>query len=134
MKTLAALFVSLLPTLASAQTFFEGALFTTHVSESGPAEPRSESFSTNWFAAGVTRGCMTVRVRGLMERLTVGEDGYPQLLQSGDVMQARDTIGEAAVDVRWRALHLYAAPVGETPPGAEPVERRAAATQLAEAP
>ncbi len=133
MKTLAALFL-FLPTLASAQTFFEGALFATHVSESGPTDPRSETFSTNWFAAGVTRGSMTFRLRGSMERLTVGEDGYPQLLQSGNVMRARDTIGEAALDVRWRALHVYAAPIGEPPLGAEPFERRASSTEFAEAP
>ena len=71
MKTFAALFL-FLPTLAFGQSFFEGALFATHVSESGPLEPRSEVFSTSWFSAGVERsigehGSMTFRVRGSLE-------------------------------------------------------------------
>jgi hypothetical protein len=142
MKTLAALFL-FLPSLAFGQTFFEGALFATHVTESGPAVPRNESFSTNWFTAGVTRGSMTFRVRGSLEPLTIKREGYPQLLQfispeSGgplvDAMRAHDLLGEVAVDMRYRALHLYVAPVGEPPLGAEPSERRASSTEFAEGP
>lgn len=140
MKMLAALFL-FLPSLAFGQTFFEGALFATHVSESGPATPRNEVFSTNWFTAGVTRGSMTFRVRGSLEPLTIKREGYPQLLQfispeSGgplvDAMRAHDLLGEVAVDVRYRALHFYLAPVGEPPLGAEPFERRASSTEFAE--
>lgn len=142
MKTLAALFL-FLPTLASGQTFFEGALFATHVSETGPVAPRNEFFSTNWFRAGVTRGSMTFRVRGSFEPFTIQREGYPQLLQtvsreSGgplfDSMRAHDALGEAALDVRRGALHVYLAPVGEPPLGAEPYERRASSTEFAEAP
>jgi len=147
MKTFAALFL-FLPTLAFGQSFFEGALFATHVSESGPLEPRNEVFSTSWFSAGVERsigehGSMTFRVRGSLEPLTSNREGYPQLLQfisigSGgpleDAMRAHDLLGEAAVDVRYRALHLYLAPVGEPPLGPEPFERRASSTEFAEAP
>jgi len=142
MKTLAALFL-FLPTLAFGQPFFEGAVFATHVSESGPANPRSEAFSTNWFTAGVTRGALTFRVRGSLEPLTIKRTGYPQLLQyvsteSGgpliDSMRAHDLLGEAALDVRFRALHFYVAPVGEAPLGPEPFERRASSAEFAEAP
>jgi len=147
MKTFAALFL-FLPTLAFGQSFFEGALFATHVSESGPLEPRNEVFSTSWFSAGVVRsigerGSMTFRVRGSLEPLTIKREGYPQLLQSislasggplQDSMRAHDLLGEAAVDVRYRALHLYLAPIGEPPLGPEPFERRASSTEFAEAP
>jgi len=142
MKTLAALFL-FLPTLAFGQTFFDGALFATHVSESGPAQPRNEFFSTNWFTAGVTRGSMTFRVRGSLEPLTIKREGYPQLLQfvsreSGgplvDAMRAHDLLGELALDLHRGALHVYLAPVGEPPLGAEPFERRASSAEFAEAP
>ena len=145
MKTFAALFL-FLPTLAFGQSFFEGALFATHVSESGPVEPRNEVFSTNWFTAGVERaigdhGSMTFRIRGSLEPLTIKREGYPQLLQfisigSGgpleDAMRAHDLLGEVAVDLRYRALHLYVAPVGEPPLGPGPFERRASSTEFAE--
>ena len=149
MKTFAALFLFLfLPTFASAQPFFEGAVFATHVSESGPADPRSEVFSTNWFSAGVVkslgdRASMTFRLRGSLEPLTIKREGYPQILQrispaSGgplvDSMRAHDLLGEAAVDIRYRALYAYLAPAGEPPLGPEPFERRASSTEFAEAP
>jgi hypothetical protein len=69
-------------------TFFHGlTAHVTHVSESGPDDPRREVFSTNWIAAGLhrslgDRGFVLVRGRVSLEPFTIPDDeGYPQTLQ-----------------------------------------------------
>jgi hypothetical protein len=133
-------------------TFLEGGVFATHVSESGPKNPRSDTFSTNWVSAGAVRSfgdnaALVLRVRGSLEPLTIKEKGYPQLLQyvsptSGgplfDSMRAHDLIGEASADFGIRTggavAHIFLAPVGEPPLGPEPFERRESSADFAEAP
>lgn len=133
--------------------FYEGALFATYSSESGPRPARNEVFSTNWFAAGLqrtlgSRGLVMFRGRASLEPYTIKENGYPQLLQwvspeNGgpmlDAMRAHDFIGEAAVDLGFRVttasfVHLYAAPVGDPAFGAVPYAQRASSEEFAEAP
>src|SRR5438552_7866764 len=133
--------------------YVEGAAFLTSVSEKGPAVQRHETFSTNWLAAAAqrsigSRGLVLFRVRGSAEPLTIKSDGYPQLFQrisrdAGgplvDAMRAQDLIGEAAMQVAWRATassyaHLYLAPVGDPAIGALPYAVRASSEEFAEGP
>jgi hypothetical protein len=135
---------------ASAQwsSSFRGAAFGIHNTEAGPEDPRSENFSTNWLevrgrydtASGFFFG---LRGRGSLEPYTIKEEGYPQLLQyvspyaGGEVidrMRARDLIEEAAVEVGWRSLRLYAAPIGEPTLGPRPYGLRESSMDLAVAP
>jgi hypothetical protein len=144
---LAVVFIS---TSASAQwsSSFRGAAFGIHNTEAGPEEPRSANFSTNWLelrgrydtASGFFFG---VRGRGSLEPYTIADEGYPQLLQyispygGGEVidrMRPRDLIEEAAVEVGWRSLRLYVAPIGEPTLGPRPYGVRQSSTELAVAP
>lgn len=134
-------------------TFFHGlTAHVTHVNETGPEEPRSEVFSTNWIAAGLHRdfgrGFALVRGRVSLEPFTIQNEGYPQLMQyvpdsAGgpliDVMRPHDLIGEAAVHAGWRPtdgslLHLYAGFVGDPALGPAPFALRSSGADLAEAP
>ena len=36
-------------------SYFDGALFGTYVTETGPREPQNRLFSTNWFLVGTER-------------------------------------------------------------------------------
>jgi len=135
---------------ASAQwtTSFRGAAFGIHNTEAGPEEPRTANFSTNWLelrgrydtASGFFFG---VRGRGSLEPYTIEEEGYPQLLQyispyAGgpveDRMRARDLIEEAAVEVGWKSLRLYVAPIGEPALGPRPYGLRESSMDLAVSP
>lgn len=145
--TLTALFISAVSAQAQWLPFFEGAIFGTYASQAGPKDPEHRVMSTNWFAGGVektfTRGRILAGGRVSLEPLTIPKDGYPQLFQyispeSGgplvDRMRAQDLVQELAVAVEWRALRLYAAPVGEPPLGAEPFALRDSSIDFAEAP
>lgn len=133
--------------------FVEGSLFATYATETGPAQPRDEAFSTNWVVAGAqrtmgSRGLLLVRARASAEPATVKESGYPQLLQvvspehGGprlDAMRGQKLIGEAAVAAAIRMgqrayVHLYAAPVGDPALGPLPHMVRASSAEFAEAP
>jgi hypothetical protein len=131
-------------------TFFgDGAAFATYVSATGPKDPESKAFSTNWFAAGAEhplgeRGSFLVRGRISLEPLTIPEDGYPQLLQYVpgeriDHMRAHDLVGEAAIALGWRTsqtsqLQLYVAPVGDPALGTVPFAQRMSSRDFPEAP
>ena len=134
-------------------TFFEGSAFLTYVNETGPEEPQSATFSTNWIAAGAqrtlgSRGMLLLRARASAEPYTIPEEGYPQLLQevspgSGgpliDRMRAHELLGEAAAQIAFRTsntsfAHLYVAPVGDPAIGAVPYAQRASSEEFAEAP
>ena len=136
---------------ASAQAqwrpFFEGALFVTQGSQTGPANPERQLFSTNYLAGGAERriGEVTLIAGGRLslEPFTIPREGYPQLLQyvsteSGgpliDRMRAQDLVQEAALGLEWRMLRLYLAPVGEPALGAEPYASRSSSSDFAEAP
>ena len=131
-------------------TFFgDGALFATYVTATGPNDPESKAFSTNWFAAGAEhplgdRGSFLVRGRLSLEPMTIPEGGYPQLLQyvpgePGDRMRAHDLVGEAAIALALRTsqtsqLQLYVAAVGDPALGAVPFAQRMSSRDFAEAP
>jgi hypothetical protein len=129
-------------------SYAEGAAFLTNVSQTGPAKQQTDTFSTNWFAAGAqrtlgSRGLALFRVRGSLEPITIKETGYPQLLQTGgdvpDRMRAQNLLGEAAADFALRLgrasfAHVYLAPVGDPALGAVPFEQRASSEEFAEAP
>ena len=152
MRSRAFVFVVVLFTAAAAEAqdwrvFSRGALFLTYVTETGPKKPEKRGFSTNWLIVGAERasgrGSILFRGRFSAEPLTVPDKGYPQLLQyvsavSGgpllDHMRAQDAVQEVAVQVWWRALRLYAAPVGEPALGATPFAQRKSSVDFAEAP
>ncbi|HKO58385.1 MAG TPA: hypothetical protein VJ276_21145 [Thermoanaerobaculia bacterium] len=134
-------------------TFVEGSAAVAQVSETGPADPQSGTFSVNWIGAGAQRtlgrrGLVLVRARGSLEPATIQNDGYPQLLQvvspeSGgpllDRMRAHEAISEVGIDLAFRTssasfLHLYAAPIGDPALGAVPFAQRAASEEFVEAP
>jgi hypothetical protein len=135
---------------ASAQwsSSFRGAAFGIHNTEAGPEEPRTANFSTNWLEARARYDTASgfffgVRGRGSLEPYTIKEEGYPQLLQyvspyaGGEVidrMRARDLIEEAAVEVGWRSLRLYVAPIGEPALGPRPYGVRESSIDLAVSP
>lgn len=149
-RTFLFLSLSLAASSLSAQqwhVFDRGAAFATLVTQTGPQNPQNRFFSTNWLSGGAERnyGDVSVMVRGRvsLEPLTVPAEGSPQLLQyisppSGgpllDHMRAHDLIEEAAVQVGWKALRLYVAPIGEPPLGATPYAQRESALDFAEAP
>lgn len=132
--------------------FFSGSAHVTYVSETGPAEQRNDTFSTNWLTAGVHRGLgnrgeFLVRWRVSLEPYTIDE-GYPQLLQfvppdAGgplfDRMRPHDLFGELAAQFAFRIagdarLHLYAAGVGDPALGPVPFALRSSSREFAEAP
>ncbi len=136
----------LLPILFAA--FFDGAVFGTYVTETGPQHPQSRAFSTNWFVIGAERdlgrrGSILGRARFSLEPLTIPREGYPQLFQyvsprSGgplvDAMRAHDLVEEVAVGLEWRPIQLYLAPIGNPPLGAEPYAQRPSSIDFAEGP
>jgi len=139
------LFTALLAASAHAQqwrVFGRGAVFLTHASETGPAEPESRFFSTNWAIAGAERafgsGSIVFRGRFTAEEGTVPSEGYPQLFQQTgafvDHMPGHESIEEVAVELHWRAFRLYAAAKGDPPLGATPYRQRASSIDFAEAP
>ncbi|MBK5259908.1 MAG: hypothetical protein JJE51_09960 [Thermoanaerobaculia bacterium] len=134
-------------------TFYDGALFLTFSSETGPEDQRNEIFSTNWVGGGAqralgSRGLVLFRGRASLEPVTVPEKGYPQMLQfisaeSGgpllDSMRAHDLIGEAAMHLAFRTttasfVHLYTGLVGTPAFGAAPYALRSSSEEFAEAP
>ena len=143
--------VFLFATSLSAQEwhpYFDGAVFGSYVTETGPKTPQNRTFFTNWLIAGIerdfgARASIFGRARVSLEPYTIPKEGYPQLLQyispaSGgplvDHMWAHDLIEEAAVGLEWRPLQLYVAPIGEPPLGPEPFAQRASSVEFAEAP
>ena len=139
------LFTFLLAASAEAQqwrVFGRSAAFLAHVSETGPPDPQSADFSTNWLIAGAERsfgsGSILFRARVTAEQATIPDEGYPQLFQQTgtlvDRMRAHESLEEAAVQLHWRALRLYAAPKGEPPLGAVPYRQRASSIDFVEAP
>jgi hypothetical protein len=129
-------------------SYVEGAAFLTNVSHTGRTHQQTETFSTNWFAAGAqrsigSRALALFRVRGSLEPITMKANGYPQLLQTGgdapDRMRAQNLLGEAAADFALRLgrasfAHVYVAPVGDPALGAVPFAQRASSEEFAEAP
>lgn len=144
------LFTVIAAALASSSTseaqqwrlFGRGAAFLTHVSETGPPDPQSAVFSTNWLIAGAERsfgsGSILFRGRVTAESATIPDEGYPQLFQRTgsfvDRMRPHDTVEELAVQAHWRVLRVYAAAKGEPPLGATPYRQRASSIDFAEAP
>src|SRR4051794_377347 len=66
--------------------FGRAAVFATYVTQTGPREPQTRVFSTDWFEGSVRRtlgsnSAVEFRGRGSLEPLTIPRDGYPQLLQ-----------------------------------------------------
>ncbi|MEK6374087.1 MAG: hypothetical protein AABO58_15475 [Acidobacteriota bacterium] len=144
-RATAFLFTLLLAASAHAQQwrmFGRGAVFLTHASETGPAEPESRVFSTNWTIVGAERasgrGSILFRGRFTAEEGTVPSEGYPQLFQQSgafiDHMPGHESIEEIAVQLHWRAFRLYAAAKGDPPLGATPYRQRASSIDFAEAP
>jgi hypothetical protein len=139
------LFTILLAASAHAQewrVFGRGAVFVTHASETGPPEPESRFFSTNWAIVGAERtfgsGSILFRGRFTAEEGTVPSEGYPQLFQQTgafvDHMPGHQSIEEVAVQLHWRILRIYAAVKGDPPLGATPYRQRASSIDFAEAP
>src|SRR5947209_6253484 len=128
--------------------FFDGAVFGTYVTETGPRHPEHRAFSTNWFSVGAerdigSRASILGRARFTLEPFTIPREGYPQLFQfvsqrgGGpliDRMRAHDLIEEVALGLEWRPVQLYLAPVGEPPLGADPFAQRPSSIDFAEAP
>lgn len=136
------LLLSPLTAYAQWRPFFDGALFATHAAEYGPKPAESRTFSTNWLTAGTAHalgdGSVEARARVSLEPFTISREGYPQLLQYVpplvDHMRAQDFVQELAIDARWRVAHVYLAPVGEPPLGAQNFEQRNSSVDFAEAP
>lgn len=132
-------------------TFFHG--FDVHaiyLTQTGPEEQDTATFSTNWLGAGVQydlgdRAFVLARGRISLEPYTIDEEGYPQFFQyvpeDGlvDRMRPHDLFGEAGVQVGFRPtnatlLSVYAAAVGQPAFGAAPAQLRASGVDFAEAP
>lgn len=128
--------------------FFDGAVFVTSATQTGPKQTQQKFFSTNWFDAGAersigTRMAILGRARFSLEPLTIPKEGYPQLFQyispqSGgpliDHQRAADLVQEVAAGFEWRPLQLYLAPIGEPPLGPERYAERQSSVDFAEAP
>lgn len=134
-------------------TTFDGAVFLTTVSQTGPAVQQHDTFSTNWLAVAAERrvggnGFVLFRLRGSLEPMTIKSEGYPQLFQrispeSGgplvDRMRAQDLVSEAAVQIGYRTsatsyAHLYIGAVGDPALGALPYAVRPSSEDFAEGP
>ena len=132
-------------------TFFHGFdVHVTHLTQTGPEEQETATFSTNWFGAGAQydlgdRAFVLARGRVSLEPYTIDEDGYPQFFQFVpeesliDRMRRQDLIGEAAVQVGFRPtngslLSLYGGLVGQPAFGPPPAQLRASGIDFAEAP
>jgi hypothetical protein len=132
-------------------TFFHGFdVHVTHLTQTGPEEQETATFSTNWFGAGAQldlgqRAFVLARGRVSLEPYTSDENGYPQFFQfvpeEGlvDRMRGNDLIGEAAVQFGYRVtnaslLSVYGAVVGQPAFGPAPAQLRASGVDFAEAP
>jgi len=132
-------------------TFFHGFdVHVTYLTQTGPEEQETATFSTNWFGAGMQydfseRAFVLARGRVSLEPYTIEEDGYPQFFQfvpeEGliDRMRGNDLIGEAGVQAGFRPtnaslLSIYAAAVGQPAFGPAPAQLRASGVDFAEAP
>ncbi|HYC91977.1 MAG TPA: hypothetical protein VEO54_22385 [Thermoanaerobaculia bacterium] len=132
-------------------TFFHGFdVHVTHLTQTGPAEQETATFSTNWLGAGAQfdlgeRAFVLARGRVSLEPYTIEENGYPQFFQyvpeEGLIgrMRGNDLVGEAAVQFGYRItnaslLSLYGGLVGQPAFGAAPAQLRASGIDFAEAP
>lgn len=132
-------------------TFFHGFdVHVTHLTQTGPEEQETATFSTNWFGAGAQldlgpRSFVLARGRVSLEPYTIDEEGYPQFFQYVPEenrigrMRGNDLIGEAAVQAGYRVtnatlLSLYGGLVGQPAFGPAPVQLRASGVDFAEAP
>ncbi|HEX6088422.1 MAG TPA: hypothetical protein VF266_28075 [Thermoanaerobaculia bacterium] len=132
-------------------TFFHGFdVHVTHLTQTGPEEQETATFSTNWLGAGVQydlgeRAFVLARGRVSLEPYTIEENGYPQFFQyvpeEGliDRMRGNDLVGEAAVQFGYRItnaslLSVYGGLVGQPAFGAAPAQLRASGIDFAEAP
>ena len=132
-------------------TFFHGFdVHVTHLTQTGPEEQETATFSTNWLGAGAQydlgeRAFVLARGRVSLEPYTIEENGYPQFFQfvpeEGfiDRMRGNDLVGEAAVQVGFRVtnaslLSVYGALVGQPAFGPAPAQLRASGIDFAEAP
>jgi hypothetical protein len=124
----------------------------TYLTQTGPEEQESDTFSTNWIGIGAQRNIgnnMFVLARGRMsfEPYTT-DDGYPQFFQyvapeNGgpliDRMRPQELFGEAGVQFGYRPsqstlISVYAALVGQPALGAAPWQLRSSGVDFAEAP
>ena len=134
-------------------TTFDGSVFLTTASQTGPAVQEHDTFSTNWLSAAAQRrlgdsAFVLFRVRGSLEPMTIKSEGYPQLFQqisprSGgpliDRMRAQDLVSEAAVQLGYRTTansyaHIYIGAVGDPALGALPYAVRPSSREFAEGP
>jgi hypothetical protein len=132
-------------------TFFYGFdAHVTHLTQTGPEEQETATFSTNWFGAGAQldlgqRAFVLGRGRLSLEPYTIDGEGYPQFFQFVPEelligrMRGNDLIGEAAVQVGFRPtnatlLSVYGAAVGQPAFGTAPAQLRASGIDFAEAP
>ncbi|HUR79409.1 MAG TPA: hypothetical protein VM733_01490 [Thermoanaerobaculia bacterium] len=132
-------------------TFFHGFdVHVTHLTQTGPEEQETATFSTNWFGAGLQydmgeRAFVLARGRVSLEPYTIEEEGYPQFFQFVPEenligrMRGNDLIGEAAVQIGFRPtnaslLSVYGALVGQPAFGTAPAQLRASGADFAEAP
>ena len=136
---------------SGALTFFHGFdVHVTHLTQTGPPEQETATFSTNWFGAGAQldlgeRAFVLARGRVSLEPYTIDEEGYAQFFQfvpeEGLIgrMRGQDLIGEAGVQLGFRPtnaslLSLYGALVGQPAFGPAPAQLRASGIDFAEAP
>jgi len=136
---------------SGALTFFHGFdVHATYLTQTGPEEQETATFSTNWFGAGAQldlgdRAFVLARGRVSLEPYTIDEEGYPQFFQyvpeeqRFDRMRGQDLIGEAGVQIGYRPtnatlLSVYAAAVGQPAFGPAPAQLRASGVDFAEAP
>jgi hypothetical protein len=132
-------------------TFFHGFdVHVTHLTQTGPEEQETATFSTNWLGAGAQldlgqRAFILARGRISLEPYTIDEEGYPQFFQyvpeEGliDRMRGQDLIGEAGVQLGFRPtnaslLSVYAALAGQPAFGPAPAQLRPSGIDFAEAP
>jgi hypothetical protein len=132
-------------------TFFHGFdVHVTHLTQTGPEEQETATFSTNWLGAGMQydlgeRAFVLARGRVSLEPYTIEENGYPQFFQFVpedrmiDRMRGNDLVGEAAVQIGFRPtnaslLSVYGALVGQPAFGTAPAQLRASGADFAEAP
>ena len=123
--------------------FGRGAVFGIYTTETGPAQPRKQFFSTNWLEGHAERSfgrsSVEFHARVTAEPATIPDEGYPQLLQyvsrdSIDRMSAHEFVEDAGVRFWLRALRLDAAFAGAPPLGAEPYRQRGSSLDFPAAP
>ena len=132
------------PLAAQEWRFFgRGAVFGIYTTETGPAQPRKQLFSTNWLEGHAERSfgrsSIELHARVTAEPATVPDEGYPLLLQyvsrtGADRMPAHEFLEDAGVRLWLRALRLDAAVAGTPPLGAEPYRQRSSSIDFPTAP